>query len=97
MGFVLDGKGETALVDRQCVVSCTARDVSRAAASQAATIRRRVAERTAGQIRDLSVAVEERGIVLSGRAASFYSKQLAQHAAMQLARDLPLVNEIEVA
>ncbi|MBX3415494.1 MAG: BON domain-containing protein [Pirellulales bacterium] len=97
MGFVLDGKGETALLERDCVVSCGGRDVSRAAASQAATIRRLIAERTAGQIRDLSVAVEGRGVVLSGRTASFYSKQLAQHAAMPMIGNLPLVNEIEVA
>ena len=96
MGLVLDAKGDAAVLDRDCVVSCGGRDVSRAAASQAATIRRRVAERTSGQIRDLSVAVVSRGVVLSGRTASFYSKQLAQHAAMQMS-ELPLVNEIEVA
>lgn len=97
MGFVLDSKGEAAVLERDCVVSCGGREVSRAAATQAATIRRKVAERTSGQIRDLSVAVEHRGVVLSGHTASFYSKQLAQHAAMQMTGDLPLVNEIEVA
>lgn len=47
-------------------------------------------------VRDLRVLVEDRGLVLRGRAATYYAKQIAQHAAME-ATGLPiLANEIEV-
>jgi len=98
MELVLGSKGlDVDVVDREIVVSTSGHEKQRAVASQAATIRHRVAEHTSGRIRDLSVAVERRGVVLSGRSATFYSKQLAQVAAMQMAGNLPLVNEIEVA
>lgn len=96
MGLVVESKGLD-VGAREIVVPATGHEVQRAAAGQAATIRRRVAEHTAGRIRDLSVAVERRGVVLSGRASTFYSKQLAQVAALQMAGNLPLLNEIEVA
>jgi hypothetical protein len=57
-----------------------------------------VRERLAGRahVRDLRVVVREQGLVLEGRAATFYAKQLAQHEAM-LVTGLPLLaNRIEV-
>ena len=57
-----------------------------------------VRERLAGRahVHDLRVVVQERGLVLEGRAATFYAKQLAQHTAM-LATGLPLLaNRIAV-
>lgn len=57
-----------------------------------------VRERLAGraQLHYLRVVVLERGLVLEGRAATFYAKQLAQHMAM-LVTGLPLLaNRIEV-
>jgi CheY-like chemotaxis protein len=48
------------------------------------------------RVRDLRVEVREGGLVLRGRANSYHTKQLAQHAAMAVT-DLPLAaNEIEV-
>ena len=52
----------------------------------------------AGQcrIRDLRVLIQGRGVVLRGQTDTYYAKQLAQHAVLDLT-DLPiLANEIEV-
>jgi hypothetical protein len=47
-------------------------------------------------VRELRVIVEAEGVVLEGRAASYYAKQLAQHAAIVVS-GLPLrANRIEV-
>jgi hypothetical protein len=55
-----------------------------------------VREQTFGGVRDLEIRIDETGVVLRGRCASFYCKQLAQHAAIRLVGERPLVNEIEV-
>jgi hypothetical protein len=55
-----------------------------------------VREKTSGLIRDLRVDVMPREIVLSGRAATYYAKQLATHAALEACDDLTLTNDIEV-
>ena len=52
--------------------------------------------RVGGRVRDLRVVLQHNGIILQGRAATYHAKQLAQHAAMDLA-GLPIVaNDIEV-
>ena len=49
-----------------------------------------------GRITNLQLKLEEAGVILHGRARTFYAKQLAQQAFMRLS-DLPiLANEIEV-
>jgi hypothetical protein len=49
-----------------------------------------------GRVCCLQVSLRENGLVLRGRAPSFYVKQLAQHAAMK-ATNLPIrANQIEV-
>ena len=56
-----------------------------------------VRRRVWGQVEDLHVLVRGHGLVLRGRARTYYVKQLAQHAVLGASR-LPLVaNEIEVA
>jgi hypothetical protein len=55
-----------------------------------------VQHRLGSRIRDLRVIVRPNGVILQGRAVTYHAKQLAQHAAMELA-DLPiLANDIEV-
>jgi hypothetical protein len=55
-----------------------------------------VRSRVGGRVRNLHVVAAANGVVLRGRAATYYAKQLAQHAVME-ATDLPIVaNEIEV-
>jgi hypothetical protein len=52
--------------------------------------------RLGNRIRDLRVVLLPAGIILQGRTGTYHAKQIAQHAAMELA-DLPIVaNEIEV-
>lgn len=64
--------------------------------SLASRINRLIDEQTGGGVRELAVHVGMESVRLRGRCASFYCKQLAQHAAMQLSGDVAVVNEIEV-
>jgi hypothetical protein len=52
--------------------------------------------RLGNRIRNLRVHVLPTGVILEGHAPTYHAKQLAQHAAMELA-DFPiLANDIEV-
>jgi len=62
----------------------------------AARVERLVREKTSGLIRDLRVTVLAGEVVLTGRAATYYAKQLATHAALDACDDLTLTNDIEV-
>jgi hypothetical protein len=62
----------------------------------AARVERMVREKTSGLIRDLRVGVLPGEIVISGRAGTYYAKQLATHAAFEACEDLTLTNDIEV-
>ncbi len=55
-----------------------------------------ILHRLGGRVRDLHVRVCGAGIILEGRAATYHAKQLAQHAAMELAGLPILANDIEV-
>ncbi len=52
--------------------------------------------RLGNRIRDLHVEVRAGGVILKGRAPTYHAKQLAQHAAMELASLPILANDIEV-
>ena len=62
----------------------------------AESIERLVRSRTGGTIRGLRVEVNNGSVVISGRAPTYYTKQLATHAAFAAAEDVTLTNEIEV-
>ncbi len=62
----------------------------------AARIRRAVRRESRGGVNQLKVEIDARGVHLRGRCRSFYCKQLAQQAAMRLAGETPLDNQIEV-
>jgi hypothetical protein len=62
----------------------------------AARVERLVREKTSGLIRDLRVSVLAGEVVLTGRAATYYAKQLATHAALDACEDLTLTNDVEV-
>jgi hypothetical protein len=49
-----------------------------------------------GRIHDFWLMVRGHGLVLQGRARTYYAKQLAQHAVMEAAALPILANEIEV-
>jgi hypothetical protein len=57
---------------------------------------RLIERRTGNKVQDLHVLVKGDQISLHGRCASFYTKQLAQHAAMSVAMGATLHNEILV-
>jgi hypothetical protein len=52
--------------------------------------------RLGNRIRGLRVYLQPQGVILQGRTATYHAKQLAQHAAMELANAPILANEIEV-
>lgn len=55
-----------------------------------------VQRRLGGQVNDLRVVVRGEGLVLQGRTRTYHAKQLAQHAAMEIAERPILANDIEV-
>jgi hypothetical protein len=52
--------------------------------------------RLGNRVRNLRVRVLADGLVLQGRTTTYHAKQLAQHAAMELAPTPILANDIEV-
>jgi hypothetical protein len=55
-----------------------------------------VQRRLGSRVRDLRLIVRHDGVILTGRASTYHAKQLAQHAAMELAALPILANDIEV-
>jgi hypothetical protein len=62
----------------------------------AIAIRQRIESRLAGRVRDLAIRVRGNTVVLEGRCATFYTKQLAQHAALGVLENEKLENAITV-
>ena len=63
----------------------------------AARIEARIEGRVRGRIYSLHVICSDDSIILRGRARTYYAKQLAQKAALDLPdRALPLINKIAV-
>jgi hypothetical protein len=63
----------------------------------AASIERAVQNETGWGVADLTVEVGPQGVLLRGRCETFYTKQLAQHAAMSIPGGDRLINSIEVS
>jgi hypothetical protein len=49
-----------------------------------------------GRVHDLRLVLRDRGLILQGRTHTYYAKQLAQHAVMEVTEVPLLANEIEV-
>lgn len=62
----------------------------------ASRIARVVHKRTGGRIRELRVEVSRERVRLYGACSTYYTKQLAQHAAMCFSPGGTLINDIEV-
>jgi hypothetical protein len=60
------------------------------------TLEALIQNRLGGRVRGLRVELRGGGLLLQGRAATYHAKQLAQHAAMELAGLPILANDIEV-
>ena len=61
-----------------------------------ATIFERIRSRLGERVRELSVHVVDDVVLLEGHCATYYTKQLAQHAAMAVLEDEHLENAIVV-
>jgi BON domain len=61
-----------------------------------AAVRQRIETRLRGRVQELHVRVVENVVYLEGRCATYYTKQLAQHAAMGIIEDEHLENLIVV-
>lgn len=59
-------------------------------------VRQRIESRLSGRVRNLRVRSAEGLVVLEGECTTFYTKQLAQHAAMGILEDEQLENAIVV-
>jgi hypothetical protein len=55
-----------------------------------------VRERTGRRVRNLAIELRPERVVLHGRAATFYVKQLAQHSVRDLLPHVELLNAIVV-
>ena len=55
-----------------------------------------IVRRLGNRVRDLRVLRQGGGLVIQGRSTTYYAKQLAQHAAMELDNEPILANDIEV-
>ena len=53
--------------------------------------------RLGNRVRDLRVVRRPNGLIIQGRTQTYYVKQLAQHAAMELGNRPILANDIEVS
>lgn len=56
----------------------------------------RIRTRLGGQISQLQLEFTSMGVILRGRARTYYAKQLAQHAVMEAAQLPILANDIDV-
>jgi len=66
------------------------------AVEEVARVENRIRHQLSGRLREFRLELRGAGVVLRGRARTYYAKQLAQHAVMA-ATDLPILrNEIEV-
>lgn len=78
------------------VESMVADDRLACAASREQHIRNVVDSRTIGRIRNLQIELAGSRVVISGRASTYYSKQLATHAAIDAADQLLIQNDVIV-
>ena len=62
-----------------------------------ASIKRSIRRETYRGVQEMCVTLENGKVVLSGHCKTFYTKQLAQQAAMKVIGTDELVNEIRVA
>ena len=55
-----------------------------------------VKQRLHGRVRELRLVALDQGLILQGQTSTYYAKQLAQHAAMEVSGLPILANNIEV-
>jgi hypothetical protein len=75
---------------------CTCETHAKRERDLALAIRQRIETRLVGRVRDLSVRVARGTVVLDGKCSTYYTKQLAQHAALAILEHERLENAIVV-
>ncbi len=75
---------------------CPLAETIEEAARLADLIERAVQHETGHGVRDLTVEIDGESVRLEGHCKTYYCKQLAQHAAMTVAGNDQLTNDIEV-
>ena len=55
-----------------------------------------ILSRTGGRVRGLRIRHVDGCVIISGRTSTYYNKQLVTHAAMEVADDALVMNEVEV-
>ncbi len=55
-----------------------------------------ILSRTGGRVRGLRIHYVDGCVIISGRTSTYYNKQLVTHAAMEVADDALVMNEVEV-
>ena len=73
------------------------READVAVSDEALCLESLVQRRLGARVRKLRVILRHDGVVLQGLASTYYAKQLAQHAAMDLGEWPIAANEIEVS
>ncbi len=63
----------------------------------AGVVRQRIDSRLPGRVRNLKVSVQSDTLLLEGTCSTYYTKQLAQHAALGILEDEHLENAIVVS
>ena len=74
----------------------TAHEIAEPTVSDPDFLELQLQRRVGGRVRNLRIVFRSGGIILQGRATTYHAKQLAQHAAMELAELPILANDIEV-
>jgi hypothetical protein len=76
--------------------SFQSRNQSSMLSTEIAAVAAHLASHLRGRLLDISLTVQRGGVIIGGRAGSYYVKQLAQHAVMKRV-SLPIAaNDIEV-
>ena len=88
--------GTTPVLDGNRLARHSLPDVSAEAGRLAASVERAIQRETGRGVKDLSVEAGRNGIVLRGRCATYFTKQKAQHAAMEICGGRQVSNRIEV-
>jgi hypothetical protein len=84
------------LQEGACLMNSSVHTADRLSADEITQLEEQVECQLSGRNHDFHLSVFDNGLVLSGRVATYFAKQLAQHLVMQ-ATDLPIrANEILV-
>ncbi len=60
------------------------------------TITLGVQSRSHGRVRNLNIVIDDRFVFIKGETASYHTKQLAQHGALDVIENRELINQIVV-